>query len=76
VFEELPIRARKAIDRALRDCQAMRSNSARCALFTTNACFFGRLRRGSIPQPRMPLPYICNLFMNQEIVGTSKSLRH
>jgi hypothetical protein len=44
------IRARKAADRALRDCRAMRSNATRCKLFTNSSCFFGRPRRGSIPQ--------------------------
>jgi hypothetical protein len=43
------MRARKVTDRALRDCVAMRSSSARCALLKPRSCFFGRPRRGSIP---------------------------
>jgi hypothetical protein len=39
------MRARKATDWAPRDCLAMRSNSARCAWFTTSDCFFGRPRK-------------------------------
>ena len=46
------IRARKATERALRDCRAMRSNSALCPGLTTSSCFFGRPRRGSMPHHR------------------------
>jgi hypothetical protein len=59
------IRARKATDRALRDGLAMHSNSARCAWFTDNSRFFGRLRRGSLPTLDS-LSRICDLFMTQE----------
>src|ERR1700678_519958 len=56
------IRARKATDRALRDCLAIRSNSARCALVTNNSCFFGRPRRGSIAQHRTPQSYMQSIY--------------
>jgi hypothetical protein len=48
------------------DCLAMRSNSARCALFTTNSCFFGRPRRGSIPQHRIPLLYMQPIYDSED----------
>jgi hypothetical protein len=47
------IRARKAIDRALRDCLARRASSALCAGLARSR-FFGRPRRGSIPHRRTP----------------------
>jgi hypothetical protein len=40
----------------------MRSNSARCALFTTSSCFFGRPRRGSIPQHKTHIIYMQSIY--------------
>jgi hypothetical protein len=60
------IRARKATDRALRDCLAMRSNSPRCALVTNNSCFFGRPRRGSIPHHRIPIPHMQPIYDSRD----------